>query len=341
MTENQTETPQKNHRNLLIGAIVVLVVVIVVVFALIFVTRDSNQESVALPATTEVAQATATITPETEEPEEPTATVTEEAPAPTEEPTAEPTDEPAPTLEPTEAPPAGPPADPQEIEFQASDGVTLKGRYYPAAFEGAPVIVLMHWAGGDRNDWNEIAFWLQNRGLNGTSPNLGTTPWLDPSWFPAMPAGKSYAVFTFSFRGYEDNLNGGPADWLLDAQAGVQAARQFGGRVVAIGASIGADGAVDGCGAGNCLGALSLSPGNYLNLAYAEAVQTMDEAGNPTRCFFSVGDNAAAEACGSASGDHYQTTQWPDDRHGMRLLEPQVDPSAMQMIIEFLAFLGL
>jgi dienelactone hydrolase len=59
----------------------------------------------------------------------------------------------------------------------------------------------------------------------------------------------------------------------LDAKAATDAASQLEGvdshQVVAIGASIGADGAADSCFLHNtqattCVGALSLSPGNYL-----------------------------------------------------------------------------
>jgi len=313
--------------------------------ALTFLVCACQQEASAPAASEGVTPETvATAILEDEQPAEPTATDT---PVPTPEPTATPTVEPTaePTIEPTSEPPAGLPPEPQEIQFQTSDGATLMGRYYPAAQQGAPVIVLMHWAGGDRNDWNEIAFWLQNRGLSGTSPNLGAAPWLEPSWFPAMPAEKSYAVFTFSFRSYEDDLDGGPEEWLLDAQAGVQAARQLEGidssKVVAIGASIGADGAVDGCGANNCLGALSLSPGSYLTIPYTEAVKTMDDAGQTVWCFYAVEDKGSASACQSASGEHYQTAEWPGDPHGMILLSPDIDPSAMQMILDFLAQLGL
>jgi hypothetical protein len=342
MSENQTENTPKDNRNLLIGAIVVVALLLVVVVALLFATRGANQEP-AILSTTEVAMgATATVTPEPEEPEEPTATVTAE---PTEEPTEEPAPTKEPTTEPTEEPPAGLPPEPQEISFQAEDGQNLQGRYYPAAFEGAPMIVLMHWAGGDRNDWNEIAFWLQNRGLNGTSPNLGQELWLDPSWFPPITSGKSYAVFTFSFRGYEGGPVGAPPEWLLDAQAGVQAARELPGidpeRIAAIGASIGADGAVDGCGADNCLGALSLSPGSYLTLPYADAVHPMLEAEQTVWCFFATGDLPSAVTCQDISEERYQTTEWAGDRHGMRLLEPEVDPSAMQLILDFLTLLGL
>ncbi len=357
MTENQSQpqnTDQSSgHRGLLIGAIIAVILLIAVVFGVIIGMGKSEPATPVPPAETEAALATATLTPEMEETAEATATATEEAPAePTAEPTAAPTE--APTPEPTEEPPAGLPPDPQEIAFQAEDGRALQGRYYPAAAPGAPVIVLMHWAPGDLEDWNEIAFWLQNRGLSGTSPNVGTQPWLDPTWFPAMPEGKSYAVFTFNFR----DCSGGCASfdregWRMDALAAMRTARSLEGvdpnRVTAIGASIGADGSVDSCGPLNaeapnsCWGALSLSPGDYLNVPYADAVGILmqESPPKPVWCFYATGDGGAVQSCQSAGGDQYRTVEWDGNWHGMELIAPDRDPNAMQLILDFLATLGL
>ncbi|MBN1668165.1 MAG: hypothetical protein JW862_13825, partial [Anaerolineales bacterium] len=268
-----------------------------------------------------------------------TATLASTEPPPTETPLP-PTETLAPTAVPDTAvpEPTGPqalPPDPQEILFQAEDGQELVGRYYPAATNPAPMVVLMHWAGGDQEDWNEIAFWLQNRGLSGTSPNLGTQPWLDPSWFPEIDASSSYAVFTFTFRDCDGGCRNFMANrslWLLDAVAAVETARQLEGvdpeRLVAMGASIGADGAIDGCfhaGAEEdvrCESALSLSPGSYLTVIYAEAVTWAEQAGKPVLCYFSGGDGEAALACLSGSGELYETFEWQGTAHGMALLTP-------------------
>ena len=350
MSENATESPPKDNRNLIIGVIVVLALIAVVVLALIFTTRGSDQDTALIPSATEVVmEATATVTPEPEETEQATATVTEEAPEqPTEEPA--PTDEPTtePTAEPTEEPPVALPPEPQEISFQAEDGQNLQGRYYPAAADGAPVIILMHWAPGNMDDWNEIAFWLQNRGLSGSSPNVGQQPWLDPSWFPALPEGKSYAVFTFNFR------SGDRSKLLLDAQAAFNAARDLPGvdpnRIVSFGASIGADGAPDGCAwlnenaGGGCLGALSLSPGSYLTVPYSEVVEKLgaETPPRPVWCFFSSGDTPSAETCQSVSDDHYRMVEWQGGGwHGMELIDPARDPNALVLIMDWLALLGL
>jgi hypothetical protein len=261
-----------------------------------------------------------------------------------------PTDTPEPL--PTEAPGMPPlPPEPQEITFEAEDGIVLQGRYYPAAVNPAPIVVLMHWAGGDRNDWNEIAFWLQNRGLAGTSPNVGTAPWLEPTWFPPMIAGQSFGVFTFTFRDCDGGCNNFSANrelWRRDAFAALKKARELEGvdpmLVSTFGASIGADGSPDACGPfnhefeGGCLGALSLSPGGYLRVPYADAVKVLDEFDppSPAWCFFSTGDGEASTACKSASGDLYQTFEWSGDSHGMVLLQPDIEPSAMELILDFL-----
>ena len=351
MAENQSESPQNDNRNLIIGAIVIVVLLIIGVVALIVWMGASDQEGAILHTPTEIAmETTATVTPEaeaTEESEEPTATVTEE---PTEEPTEESTPEPteAPTEEPTEGPPAGLPPEPQDISFQAEDGQALQGRYYPGAAPNSPLIILMHWAPGNMDDWNEIAFWLQNRALGGSSSNVGSASWLDPTWFPTLPDGKSYAVFTFNFR------SGGREGMLLDAQAAFKTAHELEGanssQIVSFGASIGADGAPDGCfwhnenfGVG-CLGALSLSPGSYLTVPYNEVVDKLgaEQPPKPAWCFFATNDAESAGACQSASGDHYRMVECTGGGwHGMDLVDPARDLNALLLILDWLALLGL
>jgi hypothetical protein len=238
------------------------------------------------------------------------------------------------------------PAEPQVIEFQASDGQVLKGTYYPSADNPAPVVVLMHWSGGDQSDWAEVAFWLQNRGLSG---RMGTTApaWWDPSWFPALLEGESYAVFTFTFRGCEGGCESFDRElWLLDAQAAMDQARKLPGVysewIIAVGASIGADGAADGClwlnqNGGGCHGALSLSPGSYLTLPYPQVVTDLGALtpAVPAQCLYAVNDPESAVVCKAAQGDNYTAVEYPGNAHGMVLLSPDVVPSAMQLILDF------
>ena len=146
--------------------------------------------------------------------------------------------------------------------------------YYPAAVNPAPVVVLMHWVGGDKNDWIYVgmAAWLQNRGLE-IPAAPGAMPFDTPYPFTPLPADLSFGVFLFDFRSFGESApsslpfsQSGPL-WEADARAAYARARTLPGvdpdQVVGIGASIGADAVVDACGEG-CLGALSLGPGSYL-----------------------------------------------------------------------------
>ncbi|MCP4539395.1 MAG: hypothetical protein GY832_19840 [Chloroflexi bacterium] len=267
-----------------------------------------------------------------------------EPPSPTEPPP--PTETPLPTEEPALDPL---PPEPQEIEFQAEDGESHLGTYYPAAVNPAPMIVLMHWAPGDQRDWTEIAHWLQNRGLGGQSPNSEHAPWLDPSWFPETLEGQSFAIFTFTFRGCEGGCSTfDRTGWLLDAQAAMETAQGLDGvdpqRIVAIGASIGADGAPDGCfwlnteSENSCLGALSLSPGSYLSVPYDDAVDALgaEQPPKPDWCLFAAQDADSARACQSALGDHYRMVEYGGSSHGMMLIGPDIEPNALLLILEFL-----
>jgi len=280
-------------------------------------------------------------------------------PTPTEEPAPtsdlpEPTDLQEPTdIPPTEIPEATQlpenilPPEPQLIEFESEDGFVLNGTYYPASVNPAPAIVLMHWAPGDQTDWVEIAYWLQNRGLIGNP--IPAIPWLDPSWFPEMFADHSFAVFTFNFR-YCENGCGiyDPDGWLMDAQAAMRTVRELDGidpmQIAAIGASIGSDGAADGCFWYNdqydngCLGALSLSPGSYLSVPYTDAVITLDAQTPPKSawCFYAVADAVSSITCQSAAGVFYKTTEWEGSLHGMELIDPDLDPNAMKLMLDFL-----
>jgi dienelactone hydrolase len=229
------------------------------------------------------------------------------------------------------------PPDPQRIEFQAEDGQVLVGTYYPAAVNPAPLVVLMHWSRSDKSDWVAIAAWLQNRGQE-VEP--GDVPWLTPGWFPPMLEGQSFAVFAFTFRNCEGGCSSfARAGRLLDAKAAMRTASELDGvdpqRLATIGASIGADGAVDACEEG-CLGVLSLSPGSYLTVDYAGAVAAVDGAGKPAWCLAAEGDRNSAQACESASGDRYRMEMYLGTDHGMELIKPDMEPNTLELVLEFL-----
>lgn len=240
---------------------------------------------------------------------------------------------------------------PQEVHFEAADGQSLNGRYYPAATTPAPVVVLMHWYPGDQTEWNEIAYWLQNRNRTG---DVDGVPWRDPTWFPAMPKDISLAVFTFTFR----NCEGGcqkpdPAGWLLDARAAMEKAATLPGvdsrRVISVGTSIGGDGAIAGCAwllrqpTGECQGALSISPGGYLIDSYQDLAKQLVEANPPRQawCFYDENE-ALREICTTLSADHTRVEGWQGGNlHGFHLLTPNVEPNPLDLIIEFLYVSGV
>ncbi|MEW5830328.1 MAG: hypothetical protein AB1846_15680 [Chloroflexota bacterium] len=284
----------------------------------------------------------------------PPVATTEPPPAPTDAPPAA-TEPPAETqpaeTEPAETPPptepaqvlSTQPAGAQRIEFQAEDGVTLVGYFYPSKFVNAPVVVLMHWAGGDQTDWMEVGLvqWLQNR-LDENPIPAGQV-----EVYPPMPEALSFSVFTFDFRtfGESDPMAGVPyaqitPGWVMDAKAAYATAATMPevdpSRVAGIGSSIGADGVVDGCD-DNCIGALSLSPGNYLALLYTDEVKRVDEAGKPVWCVAAEGDGPAYAACSGSAGEHYLSKFYPGDIHGTAFLMPPNNPPDIgQVILDWL-----
>jgi hypothetical protein len=260
--------------------------------------------------------------------------------------------EPAATEAPEPGSQTGLPPEPQPVTFQASDGQALSGLYYPAAVDPAPLVVLMHWVGGDMSDWYEIAPWLQNRGLANPFENPGDESWWDPTWFPTVPADRSYGVFIFSFRGCgpfpAGCANWTPDVWLLDARAAMLTAATLPGvdpaKIVAIGSSIGADGAADGCAwlneqtPGACQGALSLSPGDFLNASYTQAVQSLGAAQPPVAAWCLADENEIifCNQAGSAGNPEFQTLEIRSGQHGNMLLRPGLNPLPLQLILDFL-----
>ncbi|MFC1936744.1 alpha/beta hydrolase family protein [Chloroflexota bacterium] len=285
----------------------------------------------------------------------------QEEPAPTEEP-EKPTEEP--TEELTEEAETGEeeeeqespifstaneplPPDPIPVTIITEDGRTLEGMYYPGAYNPGPVIVLMHWAGGTMYDWEVIGPWLQNRGL---TPAGGGEAWKQPAWFPVLPEWASFGVLFFNFGGF-GNSQGNWETGALDAKAAVIFASELEdvnpNLITTMGASIGADGAVDGCflhqlaveagsASGICLGGLSLSPGNYLESAlfeytYSQAVEGLmnsTEAEKVVYCLAAEGDHESPGTCLSADMDfeRYYTYIYPGSPHGMKLVVPDLFP---------------
>ena len=227
-----------------------------------------------------------------------------------------------------------------------ADGLTLVGTYFPASVNPAPIVVLMHWAGGDQNDWfaeglkwPPLALILQNRQaeLAGRSGRLAR---------PATGNGHSYGVLTFNFRGFPPS-EGSFGNGYLDAQAAVQFAKTLEGAdpdlILTLGASIGADGAVDGCvapdGSGPaCIAAIALSPGSYIDMDFTQAVRGVGEM--PVACIAARGDAPSLDTCQAAeaqAGDSYQVILYEGDAHGMMLFGiTDQEPLLLDFILEFL-----
>ena len=244
--------------------------------------------------------------------------------------------------------------EPQEFEFQAMDGRMLEGIYYPAASNPAPLVIFMHWVNGDMHDWNELSVWLQNRGQKNPYTNPGNVPWLDPTWFPVVPADRSYGVFIFTFRGCKGMTEGGCGEWdiqgwMQDIEGVMMYAPFLEGvdqeRIAVIGSSIGADGAAYGClflskqFPGSCKGALSLSPGSYLVHDYADVVEDLGKL-QPSSAAWCLADEGEIGICKRAVTDDnplYKYYEIPGGGHGNSLISPKLSPLPMDLILEFLA----
>ncbi len=236
--------------------------------------------------------------------------------------------------------------------IETDDGVELQGMFYPAMTDDAPLIVLMHWARGDKDDWRMVAPWLQNSAIQEDMVGSGM-PWLLSSWFPALPEGVSFNVFAFTFRGCEGGCESFDQEgWLLDIEAVMMYIKDLPNvdlsRVATVGASIGGDSAAYGCyyynaEYGVCHGAFSISPGGYVNTTYSEAVANLEDESPPAAawCLYAVDDAEAAEACQNATGNLYQATEYEGDAHGMWLVSPDFEPNPLSKLLEFFYAIGI
>jgi dienelactone hydrolase len=236
---------------------------------------------------------------------------------------------------------------PQEIEFTADDGQVLSGIYYPADSNPAPLMILMHWLRGDQEEWTEIALWLQNRSELVRTADYNKS-WKSSVWYPENTSGISISVFTFTFRecagGCQNYL---PTEWLLDIQAAITTAVGLTGvdrsTIMTAGASIGADGAINGCawlnqsGLGKCRGAFALSPGSLLLVPFENAALELLQNAPPipVYCLYGLRDDASVETC-SAVPDAKLVDYGYIDNHGFELLQPLKGPDPLILLLEFI-----
>ena len=253
------------------------------------------------------------------------------------------------------------PLGPEPLTLITPDGLTLVGDWYPAENPGAPVVILFHQFGYDRQSWDDLALWMQNRTENTFVPGgVLAVPAAQYAWFPEFPTEiGSLNVVAFDFRNHGESDNGSagrfdPAGFLLDANAILGFVKQMDfidtTQIVIMGASFGADAAVDACVVTDgttvsarqldkgCIGALSFSPGSFLDVPYSDAVDAaMKEPHQfPVTCLSAKNDTPSPETCGEASGETYESILFEGDKHGVDLIEPGLTPNIGQVIIDFL-----
>lgn len=250
-------------------------------------------------------------------------------------------------------------ATPQHHEVLTSDGVTLSGTYYPSAGCGAPLVLLYHEFGSEKNSWSDLALWLQNR--TGATAAAGVLASVSGqyAWFPALPDDLSFAVFAIDFRGHGESVltEGSPAvsGFLVDAKAAFDYAKTLPNvdpaRVITIGASIGADASVDVClvlegfaiaaeqASQGCIGAVALSPGSFLETLYVEVVTRLGEPPFDVNilCVAAEHDANAPDLCSAeVPGRHTGVVYAGRSEHGQALIAEGFDPDIGQVIFDFL-----
>lgn len=244
-------------------------------------------------------------------------------PSATEPAATTPPEEAIPTLEAPHLPEA------QHVEFTSEDGIPLAGVYYPPAVGPAPGVLLMHQMGVDKGIWEPLIPAL--RGQQG-----------------AARPGSGYAVFAFDFPAHGES-GGEFSDRaaLTAARTALALMRTFEGinpdRIILIGASIGADAAVDECSEG-CVGAVSVSPGSYLGIDYQQALADLrTEKDPPVLCIASREDRPSPATCqsGEVVGlSDYQVHIYEGNVHGNFLFfeEDLIPPPLIRdLIVQWLA----
>lgn len=255
---------------------------------------------------------------------------------------------PSPTIPPTATPIVILDPGPIKLEVETGDGVWLDGLYYPADQNPAPVIVLMHWARGDQSEWEQVAQWLQGRGLLEPVPDYNKS-WKSSNWYPDRTQNQSLGVVTFTFRDCEENCKSFlPVEWLKDIEAVLLATTNLQGvdpdQILTAGASIGADGAVYGCswlnrsGSGSCLGSFLLSPASLLTIAFEKSADDLlkQEPALPVYCLIGLRDDASVETCLDYPGLTLVDYGYIDN-HGLELLQPDVGENPLNLLQEFIS----
>jgi pimeloyl-ACP methyl ester carboxylesterase len=242
---------------------------------------------------------------------------------PTSEPTAVPAPTEAATAAPTEVPVPVP--DPEDIQMELADGSLLAGTYYPPAITPAPGIVLVHEPGLDRSSWE---------------------PLLQRLTAQALPGGGTYAVLAYDLPGHGGSEGRTTAESVSEsirvALETLYENPDVNTRIIIIGAGAGADGAVSECGLG-CIGAVSLSPGDYLGIQYTVALNDVIRAkGGSVLCLAADLDFPTPGTCeGGAQVNmrDYYLKVYNGYAHGTGLFAPDLrpEPLPLDLIMAWLA----
>lgn len=191
---------------------------------------------------------------------------------------------------------------PERIEFASEDGTQLVALYYPPEVGPAPGILLMHQMGASKADWQPLVDRLR-----------------------AQRPGLALLAVDFPGHGESDGTISDEAA-LAAARAAVQELRDRAevddAQVILVGASIGADAAVDACGEG-CVGAVSVSPGGFLGVPYDEALAALRGRDVPVLCLAAEGDGSAARTCASGQAvglSDYEVHIYDGGLHGNPLV---------------------
>lgn len=210
------------------------------------------------------------------------------------------------------------PFQPQEVIFHGK-AAELPGLYYPPTQSDALLVVFLHSARNDMSEWRDTAARLHKLGYgaltvtySGCQPAPVGCPMTPPKewFFPTMPE-----------------------TWLFDSMMVLSQISELTGiptsRIVVIGASIGADGAIIACAEFACAGALALSPGNFLALSGAPdttfpgALKQLVKH-NPQAIVWCVANEKESSVCKkaeSAGGANYRAIEIPGGGHGSELVD--------------------
>jgi pimeloyl-ACP methyl ester carboxylesterase len=202
----------------------------------------------------------------------------------------------------------------QEIELEASDGLVLKGDFYPQE-EASVGVLLLHMNGSNRSGWTNFIPKLQEAG---------------------------YSVLAVDMRGF--GATRGSTDWTL-AQEDVQVwldwlkSQENITGIALVGGSIGANVALIGCANDeDCLTVIALSPGqDYMRVVPSAAVTQLET--RPILFVASYGDNYSAysvTALASMASGEYSLRMYTGGQHGTGYFIGRDADRKMNTLIEWL-----